>query len=180
MFSTVHTALNCMNVRPSHSIMQLLTACTAVNCALYGNRNSCKMETGNMSQEKLVKLREENILTPKEGVLREESLASWRLASNLAFNGFLISALFSTDIHHPSIDFINTAVPVIGALISFSFFMVSLMGARAKHQYILENIKLQGETYKPGWFQSMTYHILGPYISSNILLFVFWVWYFFY
>ena len=172
VFLVVSLSLHCTTRKTPHKMR--------VTEALYENRNSSKMETRKMNQEELMKLREVNILTPKEGILREESLASWRLALNLAFNGFLISALFSTDVNHPSINFINTAVPAIGAIISFSFFVVSLMGAGAKHKYILENIKLQGEAYKPSWFQSMTYHILGPYVSSNILLFVFWVWHFFY
>ena len=132
-----------------------------------------------MDAEKIERLREANILTPKEGILREESLASWRLASNLTFNGFLINALFSTSETHRSIEFINTAVPFIGATISFSFLLVSLMGTRAKHRYTLENIALQGESKKPRVWVFYGHNFLGPYVSTNFLLFVFWLWYFF-
>ena len=122
---------------------------------------------------------ESEILGIKEAILREESLASWRLAANLTFNGLLINTLFTIDVNHPRSTFIESAAPAIGCMVTMSFLVVSFMSVRVKFYYISQNMRRNNECIKPRLFNYLLNQMLGPYIFCNLMLLVFWLWYFF-
>ena len=69
----------------------------------------------------------------EERLKREDTLASWRLATLLAFNGFLISYLGSANPESTYYDFIEKTIPWLGLAISCSVAFVSFLSAEVKY-----------------------------------------------
>ncbi len=107
-----------------------------------------------------------------ERLAREENLASWRMASLLAFNGFLVN-LLSADIFSDT--FYSYAIPLIGAAISFSIFFVAMQSASVK--YDLHKNWQKGVSPITKSESALNYYacqFFGPYIFSAFILSLFW------
>jgi hypothetical protein len=112
----------------------------------------------------------------EDRLIREDSLASWRLATLLTFNGFLVVAL--TDLEAKSYDEVIKLVPVVGIVFSLSVLAVSLLSANVKWK--LHDAWPQAEGVSPitetknKWAYYVS-NIFGPYILSPLIVSVFWL-----
>ncbi|GLS26169.1 hypothetical protein [Marinibactrum halimedae] len=113
----------------------------------------------------------------EEKLKREDSLASWRLATLLTFNGFLITAI--TRLKPEAYAYIIKWVPAVGILVSLSVLAVSLLSANVKWKLHISWPKDEGDSPITEKFQSeklyYIYNFLGPYILSPLVLSFFWL-----
>ena len=112
----------------------------------------------------------------EEILKREDDLASWRLATLLAFNGFLISYLGWANSGSTHYGFIIQIIPWLGLAISCSVTFVSFLSARVKYE--LHTTWKSGESPISKSSSKFKYYmgqLLGPYFLSSFLLCVFWV-----
>ena len=113
-------------------------------------------------------------MDPKDVLLREDSLASWRLATLLTFCGFLMVAL--TRLETSKYGVVQEYVPFVGFIISFSVLLVSLLSAKVKYE-LHEKMAVNGAspiTNCRSIYRYYAYNIFGPYILSPIVLSIFW------
>lgn len=100
---------------------------------------------------------------------KEITLGSWRTASLLAFNGFLLAAISTTNQSFKS-HYFDHAIPLVGFLISFSVFCSSVYSlyVRAVHNGNTRNI-----------ICFCIEQSLGPYIFGGLTMVIFWLIYIF-
>lgn len=110
-------------------------------------------------------------------IVREDNLSSWRLASLLAFNGFLFAAIGSDDGLMKDISFL---VPWVGLLISISVLGVSIIGLTKKYKIHNEWAEKNPGEKSPLEFSSsaMVFYaanLFGPFLLTPIVLSIFWL-----
>jgi len=120
-------------------------------------------------------LRGEKVMTSEELHEKEDRLASWRLASLLAFNGLLLTAVPQ---YKPNTNFaVEWFLPICGFAISFSVLWVSIESALVKFCNPIEHESSTTDERKDTKSKLLDIpkkQFLGPYILSGILLSIFW------
>ncbi|WDE08848.1 hypothetical protein SG34_033695 [Thalassomonas viridans] len=101
---------------------------------------------------------------------REDNLASWRIATLLTFNGFLIAGVFA-DNPNPFLQYYG---PYIGILISLSVFFVAVVA----HIRMWELHKSWGKpspvSKSNNPYRFIFFNLFGPYLFSPVLFLWFW------
>lgn len=107
---------------------------------------------------------------------REDTLSSWRLASLLAFNGFLLAGY--AGLNENGNEYLVFATPIMGLVISLSVLAVAIKSSCIKFLIYqdCENGQLAPSISPPK--SIVTYCIaqfFGPYIFSAVILVLFWI-----
>ena len=111
----------------------------------------------------------------EEKLKREDSFASWRLATLLAFNGMLMLAFTRLDEKYG--DIIN-GIPIVGVVICLSVLGVSIISLNVKFKLHKYWPKEEGNSPIAIDVSAMKFYIMnafGPYILSPVVLTIFWV-----
>lgn len=118
----------------------------------------------------------ENKMNLKDKLAREDQLSSWRLASLLAFNAFLIPTLaITTGILNEK----PWLIPLMGALITLCFLWTMVEGLRQKYKIHLMWEKENKWSDSPmgkqrSAFMFYLYNMFGPFLFSPTILLFFW------
>ena len=102
---------------------------------------------------------------------RQDLLASWRLASLLAFNGFLISGFFATVEDGTVQESAQNLIPVIGLVISISVLLVAIWGAWVQAGLPSK----EGASWWSINYRKLILLVFGPYILSSVVMSYFWI-----
>ena len=107
---------------------------------------------------------------------REDHLSGWRLASLLAFNGFIYSGYVALlDKDQP---YLISATPIMALLVSVSILIVAIKSSIVKYPI---HCRLTGAGYSSSLGASTSpflyaiFQALGPNILSSAILTLFWV-----
>lgn len=117
-------------------------------------------------------------MTNDERIMREDNMASWRLATLLALNGFLLTVVFSDFVPTTSSAALGICLlPIIGLLISASTLAVSLLSVYVKLEVHRDWLRSGAPSlYRDtSAFRFVVFQILGPYVLSSLLFTSFWI-----